>query len=438
MSYQYDNKYPSDFEVKRDIVEIGRRMYARNFVAANDGNISAKVSDNTIWCTPTGVSKGYMTEDMLVLMDLDGNVLKGNLKPSTEIKMHLRVYRENPEVNAVVHAHPPAATSYAIAGLPLNHAIMTEAVMGIGEIPLAPYAMPGTEEVPNSIAPFVKTHNACLLAKPRSPHLGAGCHGGVVPDGVGGAFCPGEHVHQRPHRPCERAHLRSGGQADREEDEQRHLHGRTPALPQLRRGRGACLRGWEVQQRLPVFWRSFCLRHIHLRHIQLRHVFLLLQRGGQAGRADGSADCPADTCQERLRQMSRAVCGNRKAGDVKLKIDKSEIRRTVLTELARQGLSRFVPVGISARHVHLTEADIEALFGKGYKLNPIRPLSQPGQFAAREQVTVIGPRGRLEHVRVLGPARKESQVEISISDSFVLGAKNCRCGCQATWREPWA
>ncbi len=108
-----------------------------------------------------------------------------------------------------------------------------------------------------------------------------------------------------------------------------------------------------------------------------------------------------------------------------MNIDKSEIRRTVLTELARHGLSRFVPVGISARHVHLTEADIETLFGKGYQLNPIRPLSQPGQFAAREQVTVIGPRGRLEHVRVLGPARKESQVEISISDSFVLGAKNC-------------
>lgn len=108
-----------------------------------------------------------------------------------------------------------------------------------------------------------------------------------------------------------------------------------------------------------------------------------------------------------------------------MKIDKSEIRRTVLTELARQGLSRLVPVGISARHVHLTESDIAALFGEGYKLNPIKPLSQPGQFAAREQVTVIGPRGRLEHVRVLGPARKESQVEISVSDSFVLGAKNC-------------
>ena len=108
-----------------------------------------------------------------------------------------------------------------------------------------------------------------------------------------------------------------------------------------------------------------------------------------------------------------------------MNIDKSGIRRAVLTELARQNLSRFVPAGISARHVHLTEADIETLFGKGSQLHPIRQLSQPGQFAAREQVTVIGPRGRLEHVRVLGPPRKESQVEISISDSFVLGAKNC-------------
>lgn len=112
-------------------------------------------------------------------------------------------------------------------------------------------------------------------------------------------------------------------------------------------------------------------------------------------------------------------------GDLKVKIDKSEVRRNVLTELARQGLSRLIPVGISARHVHLTEADIEALFGKGYKLHPIKPLVQPGQFAAREQVTVVGRRGRMEHVRILGPARKESQVEISVSDSFVLGEKNC-------------
>lgn len=164
MSYRFNDGFPSDHEAKQSILEVGRRMYTKNFVASNDGNISCKVSENTIWCTPTGVSKGYMTDEMLVLMDLDGNVLRGTWKPSSEMKMHLRVYKENPSVNAVVHAHPPAATSYAIAGIPLNSAILTEAVMGIGEIPLAPYAMPGTQEVPDSIAPFVKTHNACLLA----------------------------------------------------------------------------------------------------------------------------------------------------------------------------------------------------------------------------------------------------------------------------------
>ncbi|MBR1780550.1 MAG: class II aldolase/adducin family protein, partial [Oscillospiraceae bacterium] len=164
MSYRINDEYPSDYEAKQAILEVGRRMYAKNFVAANDGNISCKVSDHSVWCTPTGVSKGYMTDEMLVLMDLDGNVLKGSWKPSSEMKMHLRVYTENPKVKAVVHAHPPAATSYAIAGLPLNHAILTEAVMGIGEIPIAPYAMPGTQEVPDSIAPFVNTHNGCLLA----------------------------------------------------------------------------------------------------------------------------------------------------------------------------------------------------------------------------------------------------------------------------------
>ncbi len=164
MSYQLNDKYPGDYEAKKTILEVGRRMYAKNFVASNDGNISCKVDENKIWCTPTGVSKGFMTEEMLVLMDLDGNVLRGSCKPSSEIKMHLRVYKENPNVNAVVHAHPPAATSYAIAGLPLNRAILTEAVLNLGEIPLARYAMPGTEEVPNSIAPFVNTHNGCLLA----------------------------------------------------------------------------------------------------------------------------------------------------------------------------------------------------------------------------------------------------------------------------------
>ncbi|MCR4704652.1 MAG: phosphate propanoyltransferase [Lachnospiraceae bacterium] len=105
-------------------------------------------------------------------------------------------------------------------------------------------------------------------------------------------------------------------------------------------------------------------------------------------------------------------------------VDEGAVRRLVLTEIAKQG-DRFVPVGVSARHVHLTQHDLEALFGAGYQLTPIKPISQPGQFASQEQVAIIGPKGRIDKVRVLGPVRPETQIEISVSDSFVLGAKNC-------------
>ncbi len=157
-------KYPSDFEAKKAIIEIGKRMYMKGFVASNDGNISCKVGPNTIWTTPTGVSKGFMTLDMLVKMDINGKVLLGNRKPSSEVKMHLRVYQENPEVMAVTHAHPPVATSFAIAGISLDKAILPEAVVQLGSVPVAHYATPGTQEVPDSIAPYCKTHNGVLLA----------------------------------------------------------------------------------------------------------------------------------------------------------------------------------------------------------------------------------------------------------------------------------
>lgn len=157
-------KYYSDFEAKKVICEIGKRMYDRGYVAANDGNISVKCGDNAIWCTPTGVSKGFMTPDMLVKIDLKGNVIQGKYKPSSEVKMHLRVYNENSEVNAVVHAHPPVATSFAIAGIQLDKAVLPEAVVLLGTVPVAPYATPGTQEVPDSIAPYCKDYNAVLLA----------------------------------------------------------------------------------------------------------------------------------------------------------------------------------------------------------------------------------------------------------------------------------
>ncbi len=159
-------KYPSIFEAKEEILEVGRRMYERNFVAANDGNITCKVADDIILATPTGVSKGFMTDEMIVKMTLDGKILYADDKypPSSEIKMHIRAYRENPEIMAVTHAHPQVATSFSIAGIGLDQPILTEAIMSLGSVPIAKYATPGTEEIPDSIAPFCTKYNAVLLA----------------------------------------------------------------------------------------------------------------------------------------------------------------------------------------------------------------------------------------------------------------------------------
>ena len=159
------NQYPSDEEAKKMLVEIGRRMYMKNFVAANDGNISCKVDDETIWTTPTGVSKGFMSEDEMVKMRLDGKIIsQGDLSPSSEVKMHLRIYNERDDVLAVCHAHPPIATSFAIAGLALNQAIYSGAVISLGIVPCVHYETPGSQQLPDSIAPYVRDYNALLLA----------------------------------------------------------------------------------------------------------------------------------------------------------------------------------------------------------------------------------------------------------------------------------
>ena len=159
------NQYPAEAEAKKMILEIGRRMYIKNFVAANDGNISCKVDEETILTTPTGVSKGFMTEDELVKMRLDGTIIsQGKRAPSSEVKMHLRIYKERENILAVCHAHPPAATSFAIAGLPLNQAIYPEAIVNLGSVPCVHYETPGSEQLPNSIAPYVRDYNAVLLA----------------------------------------------------------------------------------------------------------------------------------------------------------------------------------------------------------------------------------------------------------------------------------
>ena len=159
------NRYPTDEEAKQLIIEVGRRMYIKNFVAANDGNISCKVDDKTLWTTPTGVSKGFMSENELVKMNLDGKIIsQGELKPSSEVKMHLRIYNERKDIIAVCHAHPPVSTSFAIAGMSLNQAIYPEALVNLGEVPCVPYEIPGSQALADSIAPYVRNHNAILLA----------------------------------------------------------------------------------------------------------------------------------------------------------------------------------------------------------------------------------------------------------------------------------
>ncbi len=131
----------NEYELKKLICDIGKRIYDRNMVAANDGNISVKLNDNEFLCTPTGVSKGFMTPDYICKVDAQGNVIQANkgFRPSSEIKMHMRVYQKRPDVGAVVHAHPTFATSFAIAGIPLTQPIMPEAVIALGCVPIAEY-----------------------------------------------------------------------------------------------------------------------------------------------------------------------------------------------------------------------------------------------------------------------------------------------------------
>ncbi|MHC0035520.1 class II aldolase/adducin family protein [Pseudoneobacillus sp. C159] len=153
----------SELKLKTQICEIGRRVYEKGFVASNDGNISVRIDEDVFIVTPTGVSKGYMTPEMLIKVDGKGNLLEGERQPTSEIKMHLRVYQERPEIRSVVHVHPPFATAFAISGIPLDQATMPETIVTLGTIPIAAYGTPSTDEIPNAISPYIHNHNGVLL-----------------------------------------------------------------------------------------------------------------------------------------------------------------------------------------------------------------------------------------------------------------------------------
>ena len=155
----------SEYEIKKQICEIGKRIYNQGMVASNDGNISVKLNDNEFLCTPTGVSKGFMTPEYICKVDANGKVIQANagFKPSSEIKMHMRVYKNRPDVKAVVHAHPLYATGFAIAGIPLTQPIMPEAVIALGCVPIAEYGTPSTEEIPDAVEKYLQSFDAVLL-----------------------------------------------------------------------------------------------------------------------------------------------------------------------------------------------------------------------------------------------------------------------------------
>lgn len=155
--------YPSDRDAKQAILSCGLRLYSRGLVAGNDGNISVRVGSDALWTTPTAVSKGAMTDEMLVKVTMDGTILEGTHRPSSELKLHLRLYQERSDINAVLHAHPPAATAFASAGLPLNRPVLQEAVLQLGEVPLVPYALPGSEALAEGIVPYCQGTRALLL-----------------------------------------------------------------------------------------------------------------------------------------------------------------------------------------------------------------------------------------------------------------------------------
>jgi len=154
----------SEEEHRREICTAGRWLYEQGFVPSADGNLSIRLSDDRILVTPAGVCKGRLEPEDLLTTDVNGRTLEGRGAPSTELKMHLLVYRLRADVKAVCHAHPPIATGYAAAGVALDKPLLAEVVVTLGTVPLAPFALPGSTELSAVLKPFIERHNAILMA----------------------------------------------------------------------------------------------------------------------------------------------------------------------------------------------------------------------------------------------------------------------------------
>jgi L-fuculose-phosphate aldolase len=165
-----------ELQVRIDLVRFGQMLHAQGFVAATDGNLSVRLDSSRIMVTPSGFSKGMLQPEDMVIVDLEGNKLRGATDPSSETTMHLTIYRMRPDVGAVVHAHPCTATGFASAGIALDEPLCSEVVVTLGSVPLAPYATTGTAELSESLQPFIADHNAILMANHGVVTYGADLH----------------------------------------------------------------------------------------------------------------------------------------------------------------------------------------------------------------------------------------------------------------------
>src|SRR5678809_388594 len=154
------------------ICQIGNLLYDRSYVVSSDGNVSIRLDENTVLATPTMTCKGRMTEDSLALTDMEGKPLSDK-RSSSELAMHLLIYKMRPDVRAVCHAHPPNGTAFAVAGLAIDQPILSEVILTLGCVPLAAYGTPSTEELTKEMQPFVQHHNALLMANHGAVAYGA-------------------------------------------------------------------------------------------------------------------------------------------------------------------------------------------------------------------------------------------------------------------------
>lgn len=166
----------TEHELRDEMVRIGRLMWERGYVAATDGNLSARLAMDRLLATSSGRSKGFLSADELLVLDLEGRPIATHrgrgLRPSSEIRMHLEVYRQRPDVQAVIHAHPPLAIAFSIAGMSLARCVLPEVIVSLGGIPTTEYATPSTEEVPESIRTAIRDYDAMVLAHHGSLTVG--------------------------------------------------------------------------------------------------------------------------------------------------------------------------------------------------------------------------------------------------------------------------